>query len=63
MKSKFSQTMQDFSRAVIVPVKFMAVMGLFLAVSVILQLEFMPKEKGRSGIDLIDRLFILSSCK
>ena len=34
MKSKFSQTMQDFSRAVIVPVKFMAVMGLFLAVSV-----------------------------
>ena len=35
MKSKFSQTMQDFSRAVIVPVKFMAVMGLFLAVSVI----------------------------
>ncbi len=42
MKSKFSQTMQDFSRAVIVPVKFMAVMGLFLAVSVILQLEFMP---------------------
>lgn len=42
MKNKFSQTMQDFSRAVIVPVKFMAVMGLFLAVSVILQLEFMP---------------------
>lgn len=42
MKSKFSQTMQDFSRAVIVPVKFMAVMGLFLAISVILQLEFMP---------------------
>lgn len=42
MKSKFSQTMQDFSRAVIVPVKFMAVMGLFLAISVILQLDFMP---------------------
>lgn len=42
MKDKFSQTMQDFSRAVIVPVKFMAVMGLFLAISVILQLEFMP---------------------
>lgn len=42
MKTKFSQTMQDFSRAVIVPVKFMAVMGLFLAFSVILQLEFMP---------------------
>lgn len=42
MKNKFSQVMQDFSRAVIVPVKFMAVMGLFLAVSVILQLEFMP---------------------
>lgn len=42
MKSKVSQTMQDFSRAVIVPVKFMAVMGLFLAISVILQLDFMP---------------------
>lgn len=42
MKNKFSQTMQDFSRAVITPVKFMAVMGLFLAISVILQLEFMP---------------------
>lgn len=34
--------MQKFSRAAIVPVKFMAVMGLFLAFSVILQLEFMP---------------------
>lgn len=42
MKSKLSQTMQDFSRAVIVPVKFMAVMGLFLAFAVILQLDFMP---------------------
>lgn len=42
MKSKLSQTMQDFSQAVIVPVKFMAVMGLFLAFSVILQLDFMP---------------------
>ncbi|MPM29157.1 PTS transporter subunit EIIC [Trichococcus flocculiformis] len=42
MKSKVSQTMQNFSRAVIIPVKFMAVMGLFLAVSVILQLDFMP---------------------
>lgn len=34
--------MQKFSRAAIVPVKFMAVMGLFLAFSVIMQLEFMP---------------------
>lgn len=34
--------MQKFSRSAIVPIKFMAVMGLFLAFSVILQLEFMP---------------------
>ncbi|MDH6365512.1 PTS system arbutin-like IIC component [Enterococcus sp. PF1-24] len=34
--------MQKFSRSAILPIKFMAVMGLFLAVSVILQLDFMP---------------------
>lgn len=42
MKENVSQQMQKFSRSVIVPVKFMAVMGLFLAFSVILQLQFMP---------------------
>lgn len=42
MGDKITQSMQKFSRSVIVPVKFMAVMGLFLAISVILQLEFMP---------------------
>lgn len=34
--------MQRFSRSAIIPIKFMAVMGLFLAISVIFQLEFMP---------------------
>lgn len=33
---------QRFSRSAIIPIKFMAVMGLFLAFSVILQLQFMP---------------------
>lgn len=42
MREKVTESMQKFSRAVIVPVKFMAVMGLFLAFAVILQLEFMP---------------------
>lgn len=36
------ESMQRFSRAVIVPVKFMAVMGLVLAIGIILQLDFMP---------------------
>lgn len=36
------ESLQRFSRAVIVPVKFMAVMGLVLALAVILQMEFMP---------------------
>lgn len=36
------EAMQKFSRSAIVPIKFMAVMGLFLAFSVILQLDFMP---------------------
>lgn len=34
--------MQQFSRSAIIPIKFMAVMGLFLAFAVIMQLEFMP---------------------
>lgn len=42
MKGKFAEAMQKFSRSIIVPVKFMAVMGLFLAISVILQMNFMP---------------------
>lgn len=36
------ESLQKFSRAVIVPVKFMAVMGLVLAVAVILQMDIMP---------------------
>lgn len=42
MNGKLNVAMQKFSRSVIVPVKFMAVMGLFLAFAVILQLQFMP---------------------
>lgn len=42
MNVKVTEAMQKFSRAVIVPVKFMAVIGLFLALAVILQLSFMP---------------------
>lgn len=37
------ESLQRFSRAVIVPVKFMAVMGLVLALGIILQLDFMPE--------------------
>lgn len=43
--------MQKFSRSAIIPVKFMAVMGLFLAFSVIMQLDFMPGVvQGLGGI-------------
>ncbi len=35
--------MQKFSRSAIVPIKYMAVMGLFLALAVILQMDFMPQ--------------------
>lgn len=42
MGDKVKESMQKFSRSAIVPIKFMAVMGLFLAVAVIFQLEFMP---------------------
>lgn len=42
MGTKTKEAMQKFSRSAIMPIKFMAVMGLFLAVAVILQLEFMP---------------------
>lgn len=34
--------MQKFSRSAIIPIKFMAVMGLFLAFAVLMQLDFMP---------------------
>ncbi len=37
------EAIQKFSRALIVPVKYLAVMGLGLALAVILQLEFMPQ--------------------
>lgn len=40
--NKVKESLQSFSRAVIVPVKFMAVMGLVLAIAVILQMDFMP---------------------
>lgn len=42
MVTTVKESLQRFSRAVIVPVKFMAVMGLVLALAVILQLNFMP---------------------
>lgn len=42
MINTVKESLQRFSRAVIVPVKFMAVMGLVLALAVILQLDFMP---------------------
>ena len=35
--------MQKFSRSAIVPIKYMSVMGLFLALAVILQMDFMPQ--------------------
>lgn len=43
MGETMKNSMQKFSRSAILPIKFMAVMGLFLAFSVILQLEFMPE--------------------
>lgn len=42
MKTKVLASFQAFSRAAVGPVKFMAVMGMFLAAAVILQLEFLP---------------------
>lgn len=42
MINTVKESLQRFSRAVIVPVKFMAVMGLVLALAVILQMNFMP---------------------
>lgn len=42
MKGNIKEAMQKFSRSAIMPIKFMAVMGLFLAIAVIMQLEFMP---------------------
>ena len=42
MKKKLMGASQNFSRAAIQPVMFLAIMGLILAVAVIMQLEFMP---------------------
>lgn len=42
MEGKVKDVMQKFSRSAIMPIKFMAVMGLFLAIAVIMQLQFMP---------------------
>lgn len=42
MKKKLMGASQNFSRAAIQPVMFLAIMGLVLAVAVIMQLEFMP---------------------
>ncbi|WEG73477.1 PTS transporter subunit EIIC [Vagococcus intermedius] len=44
------EAMQKFSRSAIIPVKFMAVMGLFLAFSVIMQLEVMPSFIQQLGL-------------
>lgn len=53
------ESLQRFSRAVIVPVKFMAVMGLVLALAVILQLEFMPTVIQTSGYMLNSMMNIM----
>lgn len=50
MREKINMSMQKFSRSVIVPVKFMAVMGLFLALSVLMQLQFMPSFIQTTGV-------------
>lgn len=42
MKKKLMRLSQQFSRAVIQPVMFLAIMGLVLALAVIMQLKFMP---------------------
>lgn len=49
MKSKVLGALQSFSRAAVGPVKFMAVMGMFLAAAVILQLEFFPAGVNAAG--------------
>lgn len=49
MKNKIMELSQKFSRSVVKPVMFMAVMGTVLAIAVLLQLSFMPafiKEVG-----------------
>lgn len=42
MKKKLMEMSQNFSRAAIQPVMFLAIMGLVLAAAVIMQLDFMP---------------------
>ena len=42
MKEKIQETMQKFSRAIIQPVLFMAVTGLFVAIAAIIKMDFMP---------------------
>lgn len=42
MKDKVMELSQKFSRSVVKPVMFMAVMGTVLAIAVLLQLDFMP---------------------
>ncbi len=42
MKKKLMEMSQNFSRAAIQPVMFLAIMGLVLAVAVVMQLDFMP---------------------
>ena len=48
LKAKILESFQKFSRAVIQPVLFMAIMGTVLAVAVILKMDFMP-----SGIQFL----------
>lgn len=42
MKKRLMEMSQNFSRAAVQPVLFLAIMGLVLAVAVIMQLNFMP---------------------
>lgn len=51
--------MQKFSRSAIAPIKYMAVMGLFLAVAVILQMDFMPSIVQNIGLLISNMMNIM----
>lgn len=42
MKAKLTAIMQNFSRAAVQPVMFLAIMGTVIALTVIMQMGFMP---------------------
>lgn len=49
MKEKLQQGAQNFSRAIIQPVMFMAISGLIISVSAILKMDFMPEFLRKIG--------------